>query len=134
MARGALRATARLGGSGLSHFRDAGIGNADDKYVYRLRMMSGALSKAMAQGCWCDLQGAYFANWDASRMVAPYAAVGERWWDTHFISLDYGFGKSSASAHLHVRIQDGRLRTIGEFVAAHLPAYGHIQNASVYID
>jgi hypothetical protein len=95
----------------------------DDKYVYRLRMMSGALSKAMEQGCWCDLQGAYFANWDSNRMVVPYAAVGENWWDTHFISLDYGFGKSSASAHLHVRTQDGKLRTIGEFVAAHLPAY-----------
>jgi hypothetical protein len=99
----------------------------DDRYVYRLRMMSGALSKAMEQGCWCDLQGAYFANWNASRMVVPYAAVGERWWDTHFISLDYGFGKSSASAHLHVRTQDGRLHTVGEFVAAHLPAYEFAQ-------
>jgi hypothetical protein len=86
-------------------------------------MMSGALSKAMEQGCWCELQGAYFANWDSSRMVIPYASVGEHWWDAHFISLDYGFGKSSASAHLHVRTQDGKLRTIGEFVAAHLPAY-----------
>src|SRR5713226_4293839 len=37
--------------------------------------------------------------------------------------LDYGFGKSSASAHLHVRTQDGRIKTIGEFVAPHLPAY-----------
>ena len=44
------------------------------------------------------------------------------WWDSHFISLDYGFGKSSASAHLHVRTQDGKLNTIAEFVAAHLPA------------
>ena len=95
----------------------------DERYVYRLRMMSGALSKAMEQGCWCELQGAYFANWDSSRMVIPYASVGEHWWDAHFISLDYGFGKSSASAHLHVRTQDGKLRTVGEFVAAHLPAY-----------
>jgi hypothetical protein len=95
----------------------------DDKYVYRLRMMSGALSAAMEQGCWCELQGAYFANWKAKTMVIPYAMVGEQWWDHHFISLDFGFGKSSASAHLHVRTQDGRLKTIGEFVAAHLPAY-----------
>jgi hypothetical protein len=34
----------------------------DDKYVYRLRMMSGSLSAAMEQCCWCELQGAYFAN------------------------------------------------------------------------
>lgn len=99
----------------------------DDRYVYRLRMMSGALSKAMEQGCWCELQGAYFANWDERRMVIPYGAVDERWWDSHFISLDYGFGKSSASAHLHVRTQDGKLRTIAEFVVAHLPAYEFAQ-------
>ena len=54
----------------------------DDKYVYRLRMMSGSLSKAMEQGCWCELQGAYFANWNISKMVIPYAMVGEDWWDT----------------------------------------------------
>jgi hypothetical protein len=95
----------------------------DEKYVYRLRMMSGSLSAAMEQGCWCELQGAYFANWKASKMVIPYGEVGAVWWDAHFISLDYGFGKSSASAHLHVRTQDGKLKTIGEFVAAHLPAY-----------
>jgi hypothetical protein len=95
----------------------------DDKYVDRLRMMSGSLSAAMEQGCWCALQGAYFANWDHKRMVIPYASIGENWWDSHFISLDYGFGQSSASAHLHVRTQDSRIRTIGEFVAQKLPAY-----------
>jgi hypothetical protein len=99
----------------------------DDKYVYRLRMMSGSLSAAMEQGCWCELQGAYFANWKASKMVIPYALVGAQWWDSHFLSLDYGFGKSSASAHLHVRTQDGRIKTIGEFVAPHLPAYEFAQ-------
>jgi len=26
----------------------------DNKYVYRLRMMSGALSAAMETGCWCE--------------------------------------------------------------------------------
>jgi len=95
----------------------------DDKYIYRLRMMSRSLSKAMEQGCWCELQGAYFSNWDANKMVVPYAEVGARWWDTYFISLDYGFVKSSASAHLHVKTQDGKIKTIWEFVAAHLPAY-----------
>jgi hypothetical protein len=98
-------------------------GLLDDKYVYRLRMMSGSLSAMMEQGCWCELQGAYFANWNAPKMVVPYATVGEQWWDAHFISLDYGFGKSSAAAHLHVCTQDGTFVTIGEFVAPHLPAY-----------
>src|SRR4029077_247258 len=49
--------------------------------IYRLRMMSGSLSKAMEQGCWCELQGAYFANWNASKMVIPYGMVGAQWWD-----------------------------------------------------
>jgi hypothetical protein len=95
----------------------------DAKYIYRLRGMSGCLSAAMEQGCWCALQGAYFANWNAKKMVIPYATVVAEWWDSHFLSLDYGFGKSSASAHLHVRTRDGRIRTVGEFVAPHLPAY-----------
>ena len=95
----------------------------DEKYIYRLRSMTGSLSKAMEQGCWCELQGAYFSIWDEKRMVVPYGSVGEQWWDTHFLSLDYGFGKSSASAHMHVCTQDGKIKTIGEFVAAHLPAY-----------
>lgn len=95
----------------------------DDKYVYRLRMMSGSLSKAMEQGCWCELQGAYFTIWDSKKMKIPYGEVGAQWWDAHFLSMDYGFGKSSASAHLHVRTQDDKIKTIGEFVAPHLPAY-----------
>jgi len=28
--------------------------------------------------------------------------AGAAWWDSHFLTLDYGFGKSSASAYLHV--------------------------------
>ena len=95
----------------------------DEKYALRLRGMSGSLSAAMEQGCWCQLQGAYFTNWDPKKNVISYATVRERWWDSHFISLDYGFAQSSASAHLHVRTQDGRIRTIGEFVTQHLPAY-----------
>jgi hypothetical protein len=49
-------------------------------------------------------------------MVIPYGMVGAQWWDAHFLSLDYGFGKSSASAHLHVRTQDGRIKTVGELL------------------
>jgi hypothetical protein len=95
----------------------------DKRYVDRLRMLPGALAPAMQLGCWCALEGAYFANWNRSTMVIRYAEVGAEWWDSHFISMDSGFGKSSAAAHLHVRTRDGRIKTIGEFVAPHLPAY-----------
>src|SRR5208283_5431672 len=40
-----------------------------------------------------------------------------------FISLDFGFGKSSAAAHLLVCTEGGRIVTIGKFVAQRLPAY-----------
>jgi hypothetical protein len=86
-------------------------------------MMSGSLAKAMEQGCWCALEGAYFANWNPTKMVIPYATVDAQWWDSHFLSLDYGFGQSSAAAHLHVRTQDDKIKTIGEFVVSNLPAY-----------
>jgi hypothetical protein len=42
------------------------------------------LSAAMEQGCWCELQGAYFANWKAKTMVVPYATIGEQRWDAYF--------------------------------------------------
>jgi hypothetical protein len=71
----------------------------DAKYVYRLRGMSGFLSAAMEQGCWCALQGAYFANWNAKKMIVRYGYIRANWWDSHFLSIDYGFGKSSAAAH-----------------------------------
>lgn len=95
----------------------------DPQYIYRLRMMSGSLSAAMEQGCWCALQGAYFANFDTKKMVIPYPSIEQLWWDHYFISIDYGFGKSSAAAHLHVRTQDGKIITIGEIVERNLPAY-----------
>jgi hypothetical protein len=94
----------------------------DEKYVYRLRMMSGGLAKAMEQGCWCKLEGAYFSHWDQNKMIIPYASIQEHWWDTHFISIDYGFGKSSAAAYLHVRLQTGQIRTIAEIVESKVPA------------
>ena len=99
----------------------------DKNYVYRLRMLPGALSSAMERGCWCALQGAYFANWNRSKMVIPYATVAASWWDSHFLSLDYGFGKSSAAAHLHVRTRDGHITTVLEFVAPNLSAYDFAQ-------
>ena len=99
----------------------------DEKYVYRLRMMSGQLSKAMEQGCWCELQGAYFSIWDKARMVIPFGGVQATWWDAHFLSIDYGFGKSSSCAHMHVRTQAGPIITVGEFVAPNLAAHEFAQ-------
>ena len=65
-------------------------------------MMSGGAAAAMEQGCWCTLEGAYFPFVHAG-MVRPLAEAGVEWWHNHFLSIDYGYGKSSSSVGLYVR-------------------------------
>ena len=36
-------------------------------------------------------------------MVRPLAEAGVEWWHNHFLSIDYGYGKSSSSVGLYVR-------------------------------
>ena len=50
----------------------------------------------------CTLEGAYFPFMH-SGMVRPLAEVGVEWWHNHFLSIDYGYGKSSSSVGLYVR-------------------------------
>lgn len=61
--------------------------------------------------------------WNARQMVVPFAAIAAHWWDSHFVSIDYGFGRSSAAAHLHVCLHDGRIVTVAEIVEQHMAAY-----------
>ncbi len=75
--------------------------------------------------------------------------AGVEWWHNHFLSIDYGYGKSSSSVGLYVRgpaemsqkieipgvesqrlaqheapdFPHGRIRKIGELVVPHVPAY-----------
>ena len=111
-------------------------------------MMSGGAAAAMEQGCWCTLEGAYFPFVNAG-MVRPLAEAGVEWWHNHFLSIDYGYGKSSSSVGLYVRgpaelphkieihgvessrlaqenspqFPQGRIRKIGELVVPHVAAY-----------
>lgn len=120
----------------------------DADYGRRLHMMSGGAAAAMEQGCWCSLEGAYFPFLHAG-LVRPLPEVAVEWWHNHFLSIDYGYGKSSSSVGLYVRGQaeedsqihisglpsnqlgqfdrpkfpQGRIRKIGEFVVPHVPAY-----------
>ncbi len=121
----------------------------DANYAKRLHMMSGGAAAAMEQGCWCTLEGAYFPFVHAG-MVRPLAEAGVEWWHNHFLSIDYGYGKSSSSVGLYVRgpaelqpedrdprrrvaaccaqhdgpeFPQGRIRKIGELVVPHVPAY-----------
>jgi hypothetical protein len=117
----------------------------DANYSKRLHMMSGGAAAAMEQGCWCTLEGAYFPFVHAG-LVRPLADAGVEWWHNHFLSIDYGYGKSSSSVGLYVRgpaeirqkievqgvrlthadsadFPTGRIRKIGELVVPHVPAY-----------
>src|SRR6202041_3372700 len=108
-------------------------------------MMSGGAAAAMEKGCWCTLEGAYFPFINAG-MIRPLAEAGVEWWHNHFLSIDYGYGKSSSSVGLYVRgpeeidqpvaiqglqsrsphrqeFPQGRIRKIGELVLPHVPAY-----------
>jgi hypothetical protein len=118
----------------------------DAHYARRLHMMAGGAAAAMEQGCWCTLEGAYFPFVHAG-LVRPLADAGVEWWHNHFLSIDYGYGKSSSSVGLYVRgpieapqplsisgvdtrllpqepeYPNGRIRKIGELVVPHVPAY-----------
>lgn len=96
---------------------------AGDDYRSSLKDLPLAIQAKWGRGEWGAVEGCYFAIWDATRMVVPFGQIGARWWDSHFLSIDYGFGRSSAAAHLHVCLQDGRIVTVGEIVVKHMAAY-----------
>jgi hypothetical protein len=120
----------------------------DPDYAKRLHMMAGGAAAAMEQGCWCSLEGAYFPFLNKG-LIRPLAEARVEWWHNHFLSIDYGYGKSSSSAGLYVRgpaesdepielpginsrrlprpsgptFPQGRIRKVGELVVPHAPAY-----------
>jgi hypothetical protein len=96
---------------------------AGDAYRASLKDLPLALQAKWVRGEWGAVEGSYFAHWDQSRMVVPWASIHAHWWDSHFLSIDYGFGRSSAAAHLHVCLQDGKIVTIGEMILKHASAY-----------
>lgn len=74
----------------------------DEGYDRRLGMMDAASADAMRLGCWCTLQGAYFPFLNKSHRVDA-VNLDIQPWHTHYISIDYGMGQSSAAAGLFVR-------------------------------
>jgi hypothetical protein len=65
-----------------------------------LLSQSKAIQQQLLYGCWCNAAGLYF-DFMRPDMVIPYATVGDSWWWQHFISIDYGYGNSSAAAGLY---------------------------------
>jgi phage terminase large subunit len=96
---------------------------AGDAYRASLMDLPPALQAKWIRGEWGAVEGCYFIIWNARQMVIPFAEIRAQWWDSHFLSIDYGFGKSSAAAHLHVCLQDQSVVTIAEIVEQHMAAY-----------
>ena len=94
----------------------------DPNYAKRLHMMAGGAAAAMEQGCWCSLEGAYFPFITAS-LIRPLPEAGVEWWHNHFLSLDYGYGKSSSSVGLYVR-GPAEMRPAGSIPGVRMEAAG----------
>ncbi len=97
--------------------------SAGEQYRASLRDLPLALQAKWVHGEWGAIEGCYFSIWDPSRMVIPFAEIPGHWWDSHFISIDYGFGRSSAAAYFHVCLQDGTIVTIAEIVEKRMAVY-----------
>jgi len=89
--------------------------------IDRLRSQTAENAERLLIGCWCELSGAYF-KFLRPHYRMPYAEVGEQWWWSHIISVDYGFGESWAAAGLYaiseatVDYPEGRMFQVGELV------------------
>lgn len=69
----------------------------DENKKRSLLTQSKAIQQQLLYGCWCNAAGLYF-DFMRPDMVIPYATIGDSWWWQHFISIDYGYGNSSAAA------------------------------------
>ncbi len=69
----------------------------------------------LLHGCWCNAASLYFGFLHPQWMV-PFPEIGDQWWWNHFISIDYGYGNSSAAAGLFSVDPNGRVFGTGELV------------------
>ena len=62
----------------------------------------------LLHGCWCNAQSLYF-GFLRPEYMAPLPMIQDQWWWNHFISIDYGFGNSSAAAGMFAVDPNGRI-------------------------
>jgi hypothetical protein len=86
-----------------------------------LRSQEGAIAEKLLEGCWCELAGRYYSFLNES-FRKPLAENPAEYWNTHVISIDYGFGESWAAAGLYyiteptLEFPDGRMFKIAEYI------------------
>lgn len=79
-----------------------------------LNTLMASQKKSLLQGCWDITEGQYFDIWNEESMVIRRQDIMDQWWWPHWVSIDYGFAGSIASAHLHckspafqIKLKDG---------------------------
>lgn len=68
--------------------------------IKSLMSQAAAVRKQLVDGCWCNAEGIYY-DFMQPGMVVPIQKVPDEWWWSHFISIDYGYGNSSAAAGMY---------------------------------
>jgi hypothetical protein len=99
-------------------------------YAIKLEGLPERLRKALLEGCWASFEGQYFDCFDIKKHCIPYSALFSaeqeddsiQWWWPFWVSMDYGFGESHSSAHLHTKSPRGRTYTIDEVILKHADA------------
>jgi len=101
----------------LSKVEDNPLYGADK--IAMLETQEGAIADKLLKGCWCELAGRYF-SFLTPAMKKPLAESPAQWWNTHLISIDYGYGESWAAAVMGyvseptVEWPEGRMFLVGE--------------------
>lgn len=99
-------------------------------YANRMKGHTEKMRKCLLEGCWESFEGQFFDCWNPGTNLLKWETsqneIGLRnslqWFHTYFASVDWGYGKSSATAHLHVKTPDGMTYTIDEVLAKHMDA------------
>lgn len=86
-----------------------------------LLSQSKAIQRQLLEGCWCNAAGLYF-DFMRPDDVVPYQTIGDAWWWQHFLSIDYGYGNSSAAAGMYAIAPNGTVFKTRERIEAKMSA------------
>lgn len=104
--------------------------NLLEGYENRLSGLPEQLRRALLEGCWESTEGQFYDCWDPKIHVVKWETEGDviglrhfmrtyfSWW----VSVDWGFGKSSAVAYLNVKTPEGMIYTVDEILVKHMDA------------
>ncbi len=99
-------------------------------YKNRMKGLTDRMQNALLEGCWETTEGQYFDCWNYDLHVVNWETVGNaiglrhtsQYYFSWFVSIDWGFGGSSAAAHLHVKYPDGMIYTVDEVLVKGMDA------------